>query len=102
MDAEKLLLRARHKARLSQRELAERTGVAQPTIARIESGAASPRCATLDRLLEACGYDVELVPRGGVGVDRSAMRELLALEPGERLRRAAEEAGALARLLPSG
>lgn len=99
MDPAKALLRARRKAGLSQRELAERTGVAQPTIARIESGAASPRCETLDRLLDACGYDLELLPRRGAGIDRTAMRELLAIEPAERLRLAAEEANALALLL---
>lgn len=99
MKARRLLHRARRKAGLSQRELAERTGIAQPTIARIESGSAFPRSTTLTRLLDACGYQLELIPHGGHGVDRAAMRELLALEPEERLRRAADEANALDRLL---
>lgn len=38
-------------AGLSQRELALRTGVAQPTIARIEGGRVDPRVTTLERLL---------------------------------------------------
>ncbi|MGH9382519.1 MAG: helix-turn-helix domain-containing protein [Thermoanaerobaculia bacterium] len=101
METPKLLFRARRKAGLSQRELAERTGIAQPTIARIESGAASPRCETLGRLLDACGYELELTPYVGAGIDRTAMRELLAIEPAERLRLAAAEARALDRLLES-
>lgn len=99
MEVRNLVRRARRKAGLSQRELAERTGIAQPTIARIESGAASPRSTTLLRLLDACGYELELIPRGGRGIDRTALRELLALAPEDRLRRAADEANALDRLL---
>ena len=95
-----LLRRARSRAGLSQRELALRTGIAQPTIAHIEGGQASPRLDTLLRLLAACGYELDLVPHAeGAGVDRSAIRELLALAPEERLRRATAEAANLDRLL---
>jgi uncharacterized protein len=98
--AAKLVRRARHRAGLSQRELAARTGIAQPTIARIERGQASPRFDTVVRLLAACGYELDLVPRlEGAGVDRSAIRELLSLAPEERLRRAGVEARNLDRLL---
>lgn len=101
MEAGNLLWRARRKAGLSQRELSERTGIAQPTIARIESGAASPRYETLGRLLEVCGYELELIPRAGAGIDRTAMRELLAVEPAERLRLAVAAADALGRIRES-
>ena len=40
---------------------------------------------TLDRLLEACGRDVEMVARPGAGVDRTLIRQMLALSPAERL-----------------
>lgn len=101
MTASGLLRRARRKAGLNQRVLAERTGISQPTIARIESGIVSPRLETLTRLLEACGYELEVMPRAGADIDRTAMRELLALTPQERLRVTAAEANALTRLLQS-
>lgn len=85
MTGQTMLRSARARARLTQRELAHRTGVAQPTIARIEAGVADPRVHTLERLLAACGQSLETVYRPGAGVDRSQMRELLRLPPRERL-----------------
>jgi len=70
---------------MSQRALAERTGVAQPTIARIERGVEVPRVDTLDRLLRACGEALEVVAKAGDGVDRTTMRELLRLTPAARV-----------------
>ncbi len=87
--------RARRRAGLTQRGLATRTGVAQPTIARIERGLAMPRVDTLDRLLAACGWCLETAPRGGAGVDRSLIRDLLRRTPEERLRLAAADARGL-------
>jgi predicted transcriptional regulator len=68
MRASAMLRDARRSAGLSQRELAHRTGVAQPAISRIERGLASPRTDTLDRLLRACGKDAALIDRPGAGV----------------------------------
>jgi transcriptional regulator with XRE-family HTH domain len=100
VNAADLLRRARRRARLSQRDLAALTGIAQPTIARIERGQASPRFDTVVRLLATCGYELDLVPRlDGSGVDRSAIRELLALTPEERLGLARTEADNLERLV---
>lgn len=101
MDAARLLLQARTKARLSQRELGRRAGVSQAAVARIEEGKASPRFETLDRLLAACGFEVDLVPKIGIGIDRTGMRALMDLNPAERARRAAEEAHGLEKLLRS-
>jgi transcriptional regulator with XRE-family HTH domain len=95
MEAASALRRARAKAGLSQRELGRRAGVSQTTISLIEDGKTSPRFETLDRLLEVCGFELELIPRAGVGVDRTALRELMQLTPAERARRAIEEARAL-------
>lgn len=64
----------------------------QPAVARIETGKVIPRVDTLDRLLRATGQDLSLIPRLGTGVDRSVIRELLRLTPGQRARLAAEEA----------
>ena len=55
MDARALLRTERHRAGLTQRQLAERTRVPQSTIARIEGGRTDPRASTLDALLVACG-----------------------------------------------
>jgi transcriptional regulator with XRE-family HTH domain len=91
----RLIRYSRRKAGLTPRQLAERAGVPQPTIARIESGAVSPRLATVDRLLVECGVRLVVEDRPGQGIDRTAIRELLRLTPTERLELAAAEANAL-------
>jgi transcriptional regulator with XRE-family HTH domain len=85
MQADQLLRQARRRAGVSQRELARRTGIAQPTIARIETGDAVPRVDTLNCLLQACGEELDALPRLGVGLDRTVIRGLLALSPAERM-----------------
>jgi transcriptional regulator with XRE-family HTH domain len=85
MRVGELLRDARLAAELTQRELARRTGIAQPTIARIEAGRASPRIETLERLLAACGARLAVEPAAGVGIDRTQIRELLRLSPLQRL-----------------
>ncbi len=87
---------ARLRAGLSQRALAARAGVRQSTIGRIEAGEVDPRLSTLTRLLRACGFDVEVERALGEGVDRSVIREMLALNPAERVARLAAEARFLA------
>ena len=54
---------------------------------------------TLDRLLAGCGQELELRRRLGIGLDRTAIRELLDLTPAERARLAAEEGRNLERVL---
>ncbi len=87
MDAARLVLEARRRAGLSQRALALRSGVAQPTIAKIERRRADATVATVERLLAACGLELHPVERpfAGAGIDRTQMRELLRLRPVERL-----------------
>jgi len=48
--------RARQRAGLSLRQLAERAGTSHSTIAAYESGAKQPSVATLDRLVRAAGF----------------------------------------------
>jgi transcriptional regulator with XRE-family HTH domain len=86
MDAGRDLKRARRAAHLTQRQLADRSGIDQAVIARIESGAAQPRVDTLERLLRATGHRYELVAETPVDVDRAALRALLALGDVERER----------------
>lgn len=86
---------ARRKAGLTQRELAERAGVAQPSVARIESGAVVPRVDTLETLLRACGYTLEAQELRGVGVDTTLIDEMLELTPEARLEKGKAWAGFL-------
>src|SRR5262245_60667012 len=98
MRARALLRYARRSAGLSQRELAIRAGVPQPAIARIETGRTVPRVDTLESLLKACGVVLEAAPLAGEGVDRTAIRRLLALSTAGRARLAVEEARNLERV----
>ena len=88
--AGRMLRHARRRAGLTQRQLSARVGIPQETIARIEAGRVDPRVGTLDRLLEGCGFGLEHMPRLGIGVDRTQIRQNLALSPSERLARAIE------------
>jgi transcriptional regulator with XRE-family HTH domain len=89
---------ARRRAGLTQRELARRARIPQPTIAAIEAGRQDPRYATLSRLLDACGYELDYVARAGDGVDRTLIRKELRRTPLERLRQIPAEAAFLRKL----
>jgi transcriptional regulator with XRE-family HTH domain len=78
--------------------LAGRTGIAQPTIAKIETGNEIPRVDTLDRLLRECGEAIDVVPIAGVGIDRTGIRTLLSLTPAERIATLRDEAATLDRV----
>lgn len=74
-----LLLLARHEAGLSQRELAERAGVTQSEIARIESGKREPSIPTIQRILAGAGLELRfrlaaLEDHDRVLADRQARR----------------------------
>lgn len=96
MQIARILREARRGAGLTQRQLAERAGVPQSTVARIESGGIGPRWSTVEGLLRASGTVLELERGAGRGVDRSQIRELLRLTPLERARLAAADAAGLA------
>jgi len=70
----------------------------QSTVGRIEAGHLGPRWSTVEALLQASGMTIELVPAGGLGIDRSQIRELLRLTPLERARLAVADAAGLARV----
>ncbi len=53
-----LLREAREKAGLTQRELAARAGTSQSAVARYERAKAMPDIETLNRLLEAAGFEL--------------------------------------------
>ena len=83
---------ARHRAELTQRELARRARTAQSVVARIELGEASPTWHTLTRLLAAAGFDLDTqlairpVARSHMLAD---VARILRLTPEERLREVA-------------
>lgn len=80
---------ARRSAGLTQAQLAERLGTTQPVIARLERPDSNPTFETVQRALDAAGYEIELraLQRADVPeVDESQIIALLRLSPAERLR----------------
>jgi transcriptional regulator with XRE-family HTH domain len=84
MNAARILNMARRRAGLTQRELSRKTGVAQPSISKIEHGLISPTVDTLERLIRACGMELEPVDVPGEhDLDWTLFEELLQRdEPG--------------------
>ena len=87
-DTAELLLEARSRAGITQRELARRARTAQSVVARIESGASSPSWDTLSRLLEATGFALDVTLRP-LAAELSHMLDdvprILRLTPEQRL-----------------
>lgn len=80
-----LIVEARRRAGLTQRELAQRVGVAQQEIARLERGGSRPSLDRLQTILVGCGLDLNVGLRT---VDHSYdvhIQGLLDLSPDERL-----------------
>lgn len=55
------LIRARIQKKLTQQQLADKAGVTQNTITRLESGTTNPTIGTLTRVAAALGKEVKLV-----------------------------------------
>lgn len=83
MAAADLVKDARDRAGMTQRQLADRSGVPQASIARIERRTIIPRFDTLERLLLACGVELKAVARAD-GIDRTLIRARLAMTPSAR------------------
>jgi transcriptional regulator with XRE-family HTH domain len=80
--ATRLVRDIRRRAGLTQRALAAKADVPQPTIAEIEAGRREPSMTLLSRLAEATGYELKLEleplpPRGAVAT-ANRIRDLLA------------------------
>lgn len=76
---------ARRRAGLTQRQLAQRAGVTQPTVARIEAGEVAASLERIVELVRAAGFDLDIrvVP---LDEDGFALAEQnLARSPDERL-----------------
>jgi transcriptional regulator with XRE-family HTH domain len=76
MEIPRLIREARGAAGITQLELARRAATAQPAVAAYESGARTPGIATLRRLLDACGHDLELAARPRTRRGAAALAEL--------------------------
>lgn len=63
-EAIRAVIRARLESRMTQKELAEKTGIRQSNISRIENGTSSPTVDTLARLAAGMGkvLKIEFVP----------------------------------------
>ena len=92
-----LLLEARSRAGMSQRELADRAQTSQSVVARIEGGQSSPSVGTLSRLLAAAGFayrpalsplpvDDPVIAAYKRDIDRSLLRENVKRSFDERVR----------------
>lgn len=71
-----LLRNARQAASITQAEVAERAGTAQPAVAAYESGARTPSLKTLARLLGACEHDLEVVAHPRIRRGAASLAEL--------------------------
>lgn len=99
--AHRIIQEARQRAKMTQRELAQRVGTSQPAIAKLEHGTTNPTIDTLARCAAATGFElrVNLVPLLSHDpvvdlykrdVDRSLLRENLRKPVDDRLRTLAE------------
>ncbi len=81
-----LLREARRRHGVSQQRLAVRASTTQSAISRIERDRISPSVETLRELLYLLGEDLVLTAEErDSGIDRTLIRERLALTPAERL-----------------
>lgn len=99
--AAEILREARDQASLSQGQLADAAKTYQSVIGRIEAGKSSPSLETLERLVGAAGFnlEIELVPQPSPdpvievykqGIDRTLLIDNLRKSVDERLRINAE------------
>jgi transcriptional regulator with XRE-family HTH domain len=86
MKVRSIIRRIREIRGWTQAELACATGVAQPAIARWESGRVSPRVDTLERVIEAAGLRARVELDEDDAFDRDQILERLAWAPVDRLR----------------
>jgi transcriptional regulator with XRE-family HTH domain len=80
-----LVREARKRARLSQRELAEKAGTTQSAIARLETGRSTPSFDSVLRLVRLCGLDLDVMLVERDESDWIQAQRLLALSPAERV-----------------
>ena len=89
MTTGELIRSARLRAGYSQKELAQRLGMASSSIARWETDTVEPGFSTLRRVLQACGFDIPpvLVPYERDPERDAQIQEMRQLTPQERMTR---------------
>lgn len=89
MTTGELIRSARLRAGYSQKELAQRLGMASSSIARWETDTVEPGFSTLRRVLQACGFDIPpvLVPYERDPERDAQIQEMRELTPQERMTR---------------
>ncbi len=89
-----LILQARLRANLTQRDLAARAGTSQSAIVAYERGTKDPAYETLSRILRAAGFDLRLrlTPRDRHDDSLATWRESLPAATRQRFRRQQEKA----------
>jgi transcriptional regulator with XRE-family HTH domain len=86
MSPGQLIREARRSAGLSQQALASRLGTTQSAIAGLESDRSSPRVATVERALRACGQELSLSARKNTSsIDETLVAANLRFTPEQRL-----------------
>lgn len=101
LNAGKLVRTARLRKGLTQRQLATRAKIPQPMLSSIERGLQDPRHSTLERILAACGHEIDIVPTAGGGIDRTQFVGPLRERPLQRLRHGTQFARNIDRLVRS-
>ena len=96
-----LLADARRRAGLTQAELADRLGISQSAVAKLEREEANPTVRTFERALRATGHRIEARP-ALPNFDESLIRADLELTPAERIRRLEREAAEIGLIMAAG
>jgi transcriptional regulator with XRE-family HTH domain len=87
MSPGQLVREARRSAGLTQQALASRLGTTQSAIAGLESDRSSPRVATVERALRACGQTLSLsVHKDTSNIDETLVASMLRIPQEHRLR----------------
>ena len=101
MQGGEIIREARHRAGLSQKQLAERLGTTQSVITRWETGRRSPTFEALVRAVRACGLDLAITLAAADPDHELMLRENLRLSPAQRLERLTEQVAGLDELASS-
>jgi transcriptional regulator with XRE-family HTH domain len=95
-----LIRRARAEARLTQAQLADRLGISQAALSKLERPGSNPTVRTLEKVLRATGRELELrLAHARPSVDETLLREAMRISPAARItaaERLLREAEALA------
>ena len=87
MSPGELVREARRSAGLSQQALASRLGTTQSAIAGLESDRSSPRVATVERALRACGQELALTAQQPTSsIDETLVASMLRIPREHRLK----------------